>query len=145
MTDSEKVQAVSALRKCAKEHKKDFTPTFNIRVSDLCSDVADYLEELQKENEELKEKMGSAGYRIAELKIQIENYILSENESKEIIAELKENHESDKRSLSLIVDKGLKLEEQIKEMKNDLFNVANKNTQAERLSAFWDMYHKYLD
>lgn len=60
-------------------------------------------------------------------------------------AELKENHESDKRSLSLIVDKGLKLEEQIKEMKNDLFNVANKNTQAERLSAFWDMYHKYLD
>lgn len=31
--------------------------------------------------------------------------------------ELKENHESDKRSLSLIVDKGLKLEKQIEKMK----------------------------
>lgn len=54
LTESKKSQAVGALRKCAKEHEKDFTPTFNIRVSDLCSDVADYLEELQKENEELK-------------------------------------------------------------------------------------------
>lgn len=75
------------------------------------------IEELEKENTELKEKMGSAGFRIAELKMQIENYKLSENESKEIIAELKENHESDKRSLSLIVDKGLKLEAQIEKMK----------------------------
>lgn len=57
MTDSKKAQAVGALRKCAKEHEKDFTPTFNIRVSDLCSDVADYLEELKKENGELKEKL----------------------------------------------------------------------------------------
>lgn len=75
MTASKKAQAVGALRKCAKEHEKDFTSTFNIRVSDLCSDVADYLEELEKEN--------------AELKAQIESDNLAFNESNEIIAELK--------------------------------------------------------
>lgn len=54
MKESIKAQAVGALRQCAKEHEKDFTPTFNIRVSDLCNYIADYVEELQKENEERK-------------------------------------------------------------------------------------------
>ena len=57
MTESKKAEAVGALRQCAKEHEKDFTYTFNIRVSDLCNDIADYLEELQKENAELKEQI----------------------------------------------------------------------------------------
>ncbi len=54
ITDSIKAQAVSALRQCAREHEKDITPTFHIRVSDLCNDVAEYVEKLQKENAELK-------------------------------------------------------------------------------------------
>ncbi len=35
---------ISALRQCAKEHEKDMTPTFQIRVSDLCNDTAKLLE-----------------------------------------------------------------------------------------------------
>lgn len=54
MTESKKAQAVDALRKCAKAHEKDFTFTCEIRVSDLCNGVADYVEKLQKENEQLK-------------------------------------------------------------------------------------------
>lgn len=37
---------INALRKCAKEHEKDFVPTFNIRTSDLCNDTADLLQKL---------------------------------------------------------------------------------------------------
>lgn len=39
-------QYIRALRRCAKEHEKDNTPTFNIRVSDLCNDTADLLESI---------------------------------------------------------------------------------------------------
>ena len=42
---------INALRKCAKEHEKDFTGTGCIRVSDLCNDTADLLESLEKEEE----------------------------------------------------------------------------------------------
>lgn len=48
MTDFQKY--ISALRKCAKEHENDKTPTFNIRVSDLCRDTARLLEELEQES-----------------------------------------------------------------------------------------------
>ena len=37
-------QAIAALRQCAKENKDRTTDTGNIRVSDLCNDVATYLE-----------------------------------------------------------------------------------------------------
>jgi hypothetical protein len=39
-------QAIAALRQCAKENENGRTDTGAIRVSDLCSDVADYLEGL---------------------------------------------------------------------------------------------------
>lgn len=37
-------QAIEALRKCAKEHENERTDTGSVRVTDLCNDVADYLE-----------------------------------------------------------------------------------------------------
>ena len=39
---------IIALRKCADEHKDDITPTFEVIVSDLCSDTADLLEQIMK-------------------------------------------------------------------------------------------------
>lgn len=56
MTEAKKVYVVGALRKCAKEHEKDVTYTGNVIVSNLCNDVADYVEELQVENAVLKEQ-----------------------------------------------------------------------------------------
>jgi len=41
---------IEALRKCAKEHEYDRTPTGDIIVSYLCRDVADLLEALEKES-----------------------------------------------------------------------------------------------
>ena len=40
---------INALRKCAKEHDNDRTPTFHIIVSDLCRDTANLLEALEQE------------------------------------------------------------------------------------------------
>lgn len=45
-------QAIAALRQCAKENKDRITDTGNIRVSELCNDVATYLE---KEWESIKQ------------------------------------------------------------------------------------------
>jgi hypothetical protein len=45
-------QAIAALRQCAKENKGRTTDTGNIRVSELCNDVATYLE---KEWESIKQ------------------------------------------------------------------------------------------
>lgn len=39
-------QAIAALRQCAKENENRQTDTGAVRVTDLCSDVADYLERL---------------------------------------------------------------------------------------------------
>ena len=38
---------INALRNCAKEHENDITPFAHIRVSDLCRDTANLLEELE--------------------------------------------------------------------------------------------------
>lgn len=46
MTDYKKY--INALRKCAKEHENDITPFAHIRVSDLCRDTANLLEELEQ-------------------------------------------------------------------------------------------------
>lgn len=40
-------QAIKALRQCADAHRNDVTPTFSIRVSDLCEDVANYLDKIK--------------------------------------------------------------------------------------------------
>ena len=37
-------QAIAALRQCAKENENRQTDTGAVRVTDLCNDVADYLE-----------------------------------------------------------------------------------------------------
>jgi tRNA(Ser,Leu) C12 N-acetylase TAN1 len=47
MTDYQKY--INALRKCAKEHENDRTSFGHIRVSDLCRDTANLLEELEQE------------------------------------------------------------------------------------------------
>lgn len=44
ITDNNLHQAIAALRQCAKENEGKITDTGSIRVSDLCNDVADYLE-----------------------------------------------------------------------------------------------------
>ena len=44
ITDNNLHQAIAALRQCAKENEGNVTDTGAIRVSDLCNDVADYLE-----------------------------------------------------------------------------------------------------
>lgn len=49
MTDYKKY--INALRKCAKEHDNDMTFTGHIIVSDLCRDIANLLEELEKKEE----------------------------------------------------------------------------------------------
>ena len=46
ISDNNLNQAIAALRQCAKENEGKATDTGAIRVSDLCSDVADYLETL---------------------------------------------------------------------------------------------------
>ena len=46
MTDYKKY--INALRKCAKEHDNDRTSFAHIRVSDLCRDTANLLEELEQ-------------------------------------------------------------------------------------------------
>lgn len=43
------IKYIHALRKCAKEHEGDATPTFNIRISDLCRDTANLLESIKAE------------------------------------------------------------------------------------------------
>ena len=40
---------INALRKCAKEHENDITPTGHIVVSALCKDTANLLEDLEQE------------------------------------------------------------------------------------------------
>lgn len=57
MTEAKKAEVVIALRKCAKEHEKDVTYTGNVIVSNLCNDVADYVEELQSEVAKLNSKI----------------------------------------------------------------------------------------
>ena len=47
MTDYQ--QYINALRKCAKEHENDRAFTGHIIVSDLCTDTANLLEELEQE------------------------------------------------------------------------------------------------
>ena len=41
-------QAIAALRQCANENRNKFISTGAIRISDLCDDVADYLEKKSK-------------------------------------------------------------------------------------------------
>lgn len=41
--------AIAALRQCAKENENTVTDTGKIRVLSICRDVADYLEQLNKE------------------------------------------------------------------------------------------------
>lgn len=46
-------QAIYALRKCSDENKDKVTDTFKVRTSDLCTDVANYLEKKSISNENL--------------------------------------------------------------------------------------------
>lgn len=134
MTESKKAQAVSALRQCAKEHEKDFTYTFCIRVSDLCNDIADYIEELQKENAELSNSVTELTNtktelenKVTELEKEIDYYKSRECHWDEIeedakrIAEENEKLKKDKEWLDNTNNEQteviLKLQAQIKKMK----------------------------
>lgn len=56
-------QAIAALRQCAKENKGRTTDTGNIRVSDLCNDVATYLEKEWKSINQASEELEKYGKR----------------------------------------------------------------------------------
>ena len=56
MTETERNQIKGALLKCAKENENKFTLTGHIVVSSLCKSAIERIEELEKENAELKEQ-----------------------------------------------------------------------------------------
>ena len=56
MTETEKNQIKGALLKCAEENENKFTLTGHIVVSSLCKSAVERIEELEKENAELKEQ-----------------------------------------------------------------------------------------
>ena len=58
MTETERYQIKSALLKCAKENENRPTFTGHIVVSSLCKSAVERIEELEKENAELKEQLG---------------------------------------------------------------------------------------
>ena len=56
MTETERNQIKGALLKCAKENENKSTLTGHIVVSSLCKSAVERIEELEKENAELKEQ-----------------------------------------------------------------------------------------
>lgn len=56
MTETERNQIKDALFKCAEENENKFTLTGHIVVSSLCKSAVERIEELEKENAELKEQ-----------------------------------------------------------------------------------------
>ena len=57
MTETERYQIKSALLKCAKENENSPTFTGHIVISSLCKSAVERIEELEKENAELQEKL----------------------------------------------------------------------------------------
>lgn len=47
-------QIKGALLKCAEENRNKPTPTFNICISNLCTDAEQYIRELEEQIEEMK-------------------------------------------------------------------------------------------
>ena len=56
MTETERNQIKGALLKCAEENENKFTLTGHIVVSILCKSAVERIEELEKENAQLKSK-----------------------------------------------------------------------------------------
>ena len=56
MIETERHQIKGALLKCAEENENKFTLTGHIVVSSLCRSAVERIEELERENAELKEK-----------------------------------------------------------------------------------------
>ena len=56
MTEIERNQIKGALLKCAEENENKFTLTGHIVVSSLCKSAVERIEELEKENAQLKSK-----------------------------------------------------------------------------------------
>lgn len=57
MTETERNQIKGALFKCAEENENKSTLTGHIVVSSLCKSAVERIEELEKENAELKDKL----------------------------------------------------------------------------------------
>ena len=57
MIETERNQIKGALFKCAEENENKFTLTSHIVVSSLCKSAIERIEELEKENVELKEQV----------------------------------------------------------------------------------------
>lgn len=95
MTDEEKVR---------KYNPYSQTAILNATIKDLEKENA----ELKEQNKTILEDNDTLNKWIDELKAQIENYKLSENESKEIVAELKEQNEKMKNDQKTAFIKGMR-------------------------------------
>lgn len=58
---------IKELRYLQNKHENDFVPTFSVRWSDVCRDVANKLEELFKENNTYEEMCKEASYGFKKL------------------------------------------------------------------------------
>lgn len=59
MTETERYQIKAALLKCAEENENKFTLIGHIVVSSLCRSAVERIEELEKENAKLQEKLNN--------------------------------------------------------------------------------------
>ena len=81
MTETERNQIKGALLKCAEENENKLTLTGHIVVSSLCKSAVERIEELEKENAELKNRNSE----LAGQKASLERWY---GEAKELIGKL---------------------------------------------------------
>lgn len=83
MTETERNQIKGALLKCAEENENKFTLTGHIVVSSLCKSAIERIEELEKENAELKANNQFLNSLVREKEqrgLEIQEDLLRENE-----------------------------------------------------------------
>ena len=83
---------INALRKCAREHDNDRTPTGHIIVSDLCRDTANLLEALEQEPvlDKVKDEIEKQDEWLAQAGYTAYNVDIAFNSIKRVIAESEE-------------------------------------------------------
>jgi len=80
-------QAIAALRQCAKENENKQTDTGAVRVTDICNDVADYLESLPRWKHYLSDACwsGEIGAKPTTRKFTYEHYAINADKLFELL------------------------------------------------------------
>ena len=83
---------INALRKCAREHDNDRTPTGHIIVSDLCRDTTNLLEALEQEPvlDKIRDEIEKQDKWLAQAGYTAYNVDIAFNSIKRVIAESEE-------------------------------------------------------